>query len=61
MGLKLHREPGVVVHTLLIPTLGRQRLEELECKASLVYKTSPRTTQRNPIPKKQNKTTENNK
>jgi hypothetical protein len=47
----------------LIPALGRQRQTDSEFEASLVYRVSSRTaraTQRNPVPKKQNKTKQNN-
>jgi hypothetical protein len=53
--------------TPLIPALGRQRQEDSEFEASLVYRVSSRTaraTQRNPVSKnktKQNKQTKKNK
>jgi hypothetical protein len=45
--------------TPLIPALGRQRQEDHEFEASLVYRVSSRTaraTQRNPVSKKKQKT-----
>ena len=48
-------------HTPLIPELGKQRLVDLyEFEASLVYRESSRaarTTQRNPVSRKQNRHT----